>query len=206
MTKKKILFLTLLFTLILGILLYYKDKGQVLNLSEYETGLSSTTVNKEGDLPRVSKSLTVDQEKIKEIKRESYQEQNLEAVDGQDNKKDFEAFDQFESRWIEKVKVVFPKPKMFDVYLVFREDNEKEKMEAYEEFHRLMEKKFGANYTYSLSEDQTKMEQKINDKYLKKLKEMMGEKSFIEYLKIRDQFNEDIMRETKGQRPLLIEF
>ena len=113
-------------------------------------------------------------ERLKQVKRENYQDQNPEAVDNDENKKDFAEFDRFENQWINEVKKVFPKPKMFDVYIVFREDNEKEKMEAYEEFHKLMEKKFGPNYTYSLSEDQTKMEQKINDKYLKKLKDMVG--------------------------------
>lgn len=175
-------------------------------LVEFEARTSSATSSPYGDLPRSSSKLPADQEKIKELKRESYQEQNVEAVDEEDSKKDFLAFEQFENRWIVEVKRVFPKPKMFEVYLVFREDNEKEKMEAYEEFHKLMEKKFGANYTYSLSEDQTKMEQKINDKYLKKLKDMLGEKAFMNYLKTRDEFNEQIMRETNGQRPQIVEF
>lgn len=208
MTKNKIVILLIFLALAAGgIYLYFmKGKGMVEKITEYEVQSSSVKPSPYGNLPRSSGKLPVNEERLKEMKRDSFDEQNVEAVDNEDNKKDFEAFDKFEARWISEVKKVFPKPKMFDVYLVFREDNEKEKMEVYEEFHKLMEKKFGPNYTYSLSEDQTKMEQKINDKYLKKLKDMMGEKAFMEYLKVRDEFNEQIMRETKGQRPLLIEY
>lgn len=208
MTNKKIfIFLGLIVISGLSVYFYFmKGKGTMEKITEYEVQSSSVKSSPHGDLPKSSAKLPINEEKLKELKRESYQDQNVESVDNEENKKDFAAFEQFENRWIAEVKKVFPKPKMFDVYLVFREDNEKEKMEAYEEFHKLMEKKFGPNYTYSLSEDQTKMEQKINDKYLKKLKDMMGEKAFMEYLKVRDEFNEQIMRETKGQRPLLIEY
>ena len=208
MTKNKyILIVIFIFFIGGGIYLYFmKGRHTMEKITEYEVQSSSIKNSNNENLPRSSAKLPIDAERLKQVKRENYQDQNPEAVDNDENKKDFAEFDRFENQWINEVKKVFPKPKMFEVYLVFREDNEKEKMEAYEEFHKLMEKKFGPNYTYSLSEDQTKMEQKINDKYLKKLKDMVGDKTFTEYLKVRDEFNEKVMRETKGQRPLLIEY
>lgn len=208
MTKNKvILFTSIVAALVITNYLYFQKKGKSSfeKIAEYNEPQTSLPKDPKSDLPQ-SGGAAQEVDDLSQSSRVSYQDQNAESVDKGQNQKDFELFEKLEEDWINKIKSVFPKEKMFQVYLLYREESEKEKMEAYEEFHRLMEKKFGPNYTYSLSEDQTKFEQKINDKYLKKLKDMMGEKPFSEYLKTRDQFNEEILRRTKGQKPLLIEF
>lgn len=189
---------------------FFKD-GKFSKSSENTTEVSSSSLKiKDNDgLPQSGKSLTTEEMSTTEKEKllaESEKINTAETLDEKESEKEFQEFDRLENAWIKEVQKVFPKPKMFDVYLVFREDCEREKMEVYEEFHKLMEKKYGKNYSYSLSEDQTKREQLINDKYLKKLKDMLGEKDFMNYLKVRDQFNEEIARNTKGKRPLLIEY
>lgn len=210
---KKTLSLLALFLIVAGVFnyLYFFKEGSFTTTSENTTEVSSgslKTKNADG-LPQSGKSLTTEdlnENEKKKLLEESEKINNAETLDEKESEKEFQEYDRLETAWIQEVQKVFPKPKMFDVYLVFREDCENEKMQVYEEFHKLMEKKYGKNYSYSLSEDQTKREQLINDKYLKKLKDMLGEKDFMKYLKVRDQFNEEIARNTKGKRPLLIEY
>lgn len=191
---------------------YYFFKEGVFTRSSLETSTessSSVKLKNQDGLPQSAKSLSqedLSNDQKEKLIAESEKVNSAETLDDKESEKEFAEFDQLENAWIKEVQKVFPKPKMFDVYLVFREDCEREKMDVYEEFHKLMEKKYGKNYSYSLSEDQTKREQLINDKYLKKLKDMLGEKDFMKYLKTRDQFNEEIARNSKGKRPLLIEY
>lgn len=108
----------------------------------------------------------------------------------------FQEYDLIEKNWLNKVKTIIGEEK-YSSYLEIREINEKEKMLAYKEYHDYLRKKFGDKFTYNISEDQSIREKEINQKYLKKLLENIGQTKFQAYLKARDEVNEKNRREKK---------
>lgn len=108
----------------------------------------------------------------------------------------FEAYDQMEKKWLGKVKEIL-ESRHYDIYLDMREQNDKEKLEAYKEYHEFLRKKHGDQFSYKISEDQSTREKAINQKYLKELLALIGEQKFAEYLKARDAVNEEYRRNNK---------
>ena len=115
----------------------------------------------------------------------------------------FQAFDEMEKKWLLEVKTVLG-DQFYAQYLEMRERNEKEKMEAYKEYHDYLRRKHGDNFKYNISEDQSIREKKINQDYLKKLLELIGETKFQAYIKARDKINEDNRR--AGKEFIQVEF
>lgn len=115
----------------------------------------------------------------------------------------FEAFDRMERTWLERVQKII-EPKLYPIYLELRERNEKEKMQAYKEFHNYLKQKYGDKFSYNISEDQSVLEKKINERYMNELLAMIGREKFMIYLKARDQFNEEMRRQ--GKLAIQIEF
>ncbi len=120
-----------------------------------------------------------------------------------DEDEEFRAFDEMEKKWLSDVKVVIG-DEFYAQYLSMREQNEKEKMEAYKEYHDYLRRKHGDNFKYNISEDQSVREKKINQEYLKKLLALIGENKFQAYIKARDKINEDNRR--KGKEFIQVEF
>lgn len=114
----------------------------------------------------------------------------------------FAIYDQIEGKWLSQVKDIFKEH--YPAYLQMREDNEKEKMQAYKEFHNYLRQKHGDTFTYNISEDQSIREKKINQAYLKKLLPLVGEEKFKAYLKARDKINEENRR--AGNEAIQMEF
>ncbi len=108
----------------------------------------------------------------------------------------FEIYDQMEREWLGKMKALLDE-REYVVYQDMREQNEKEKLKAYEQFHQMLRKRHGDQFSYKISEDQTAAEKEINQKYLNELLALIGEKKFAEYLKARDQINENFRRKNK---------
>ncbi len=117
----------------------------------------------------------------------------------------FEAFDRMEREWLSGVKKLLS-PKEYLVYEDLRNLNEKEKAEAYKAYHDYLRAKYGNNFKYNISKDQSIREKKINEKYLKDLLKVIGEEKFKKYLSQKDQYNETLRRESKSKSFLVIEF
>jgi hypothetical protein len=115
----------------------------------------------------------------------------------------FEAFDKVEGVWLGRVEKIIG-PENFPRYTQMRFSNEKEKLKAYQDYHAFLRKKYGDKFTYNISEDQGIQEKKINQKYLKELRALIGDAKFKAYIKARDEINEQSRKEETNH--LQIEF
>jgi hypothetical protein len=113
-----------------------------------------------------------------------------------EGKDQFQEFDIIEGKWIGQVEGIIGK-KNFPRYLAMRKRNESEKLVAYKAYHEYLKQKYGDNYSYNISEDQNVAEKKINQRYLQMLLRLIGEEKFQQYLKARDQINEENRRDNK---------
>ncbi len=118
-----------------------------------------------------------------------------------DDQEIFLAFDEVERNWLLAVKPVIGE-EYYSAYLELREKNEKEKMDAYKAYHEFLRQKYGDNFEYNISEDQSVKEKEINQVYLKKLLELLGRERFQNYLKARDEYNEGTRRSGKEFLPM----
>lgn len=123
-----------------------------------------------------------------------------------------EYFDKIELEWEEEIKNLFVAELNLDAALVkeyfsMREGLELEKDKSFRRFHEEMKKKHGENYAYSPTVDQESYEDKILEGYYKILKEKIGEEKYVEYIKVKERFNDRLRSE---QNPtdgvLFIEF
>ncbi|MDO9182066.1 MAG: hypothetical protein Q7U04_06640 [Bacteriovorax sp.] len=119
------------------------------------------------------------------------------------NDEEFNAFDKLEENWLFAVQEIIGDEK-YSQYLEMREKNEKEKLDAYKEYHDSLRQKYGDKFSYNLSDDQSSKEKKINQKYLKDLLKLIGPENFKKYTAIKDQFNEEQRRKNKAS--IQIEF
>ena len=78
-----------------------------------------------------------------------------------------------------------------------RDRNDKENMQAYNEYHTHLKEKYGDKFSYNISEDQSKRENEINQIYLRELNALIGDRKFKEYLKTRDKVNEENRKRNK---------
>jgi uncharacterized short protein YbdD (DUF466 family) len=108
----------------------------------------------------------------------------------------FAAFDRMEKAWLASAESIIG-VNHYGRYLEMRENNDKEKMMAYKEYHDYLRLKFGDKFTYNISEDQSVREKEINQRYLKELLTLIGEKKFQAYLNARDKINEENRRNNK---------
>lgn len=115
----------------------------------------------------------------------------------------FKEFDKMEEQWLAAAKEVIGAAH-YATYLEMKDRNDKEKMQAYKEYHDYLRQKYGDNFSYNISEDQSIKEKQINQRYLKELLELIGPEKFKKYISIKDQFNEDMRR--KNRESIQIEF
>lgn len=102
----------------------------------------------------------------------------------------FAEYDVMEKKWLSTVEAIVG-PAHYPRYLEMREVNEKEKMQAYKEYHDYLRQKYGDKFNYNISEDQSIREKEINKKYLKDLLKLIGEQKFQAYVSARDKINEE---------------
>jgi hypothetical protein len=112
------------------------------------------------------------------------------------DEEEFAEFDQMEKSWLGNVKAIIG-DKYYGAYIAMRDSNEKEKMDAYKEYHDYLRKKFGDKFSYNISEDQSIREKEINQKYLKLLMQKIGTEKFQAYILARDKVNEANRRNKK---------
>lgn len=108
----------------------------------------------------------------------------------------FEIFDKMEKNWLKKAEMIIG-PEKYGLYLEMRERNEKEKMQAYKEYHEYLRQKYGDKFSYNISEDQSVREKQINQRYLKELLGLIGPEKFKLYTAAKDQLNEEMRRNNK---------
>ncbi|MDD4975529.1 MAG: hypothetical protein PHY93_14310 [Bacteriovorax sp.] len=115
----------------------------------------------------------------------------------------FEVFDKLESAWLLKAQEIIGADK-YALYLDMRNRNEKEKMQAYKEYHDYLRQKYGDKFSYNITDDQSAREKQINQRYLKDLLKLIGPEKFKNYTATKDQFNEEMRR--KNKESIQIEF
>ena len=113
-----------------------------------------------------------------------------------DDEEQFAAFDKMEKAWLATAESIIG-VNHFGRYLEMRENNDKEKMMAYKEYHDYLRQKHGDKFTYNISEDQSIREKEINQRYLKELLALIGESKFQAFIKARDKINEENRRSNK---------
>lgn len=126
---------------------------------------------------------------------------NKKLAEGEDE--NFDIFDRLEKAWLTKAQGIVGDEK-YPLYLEMRARNEKEKMQAYKEYHDYLRQKYGDKFSYNISEDQSVREKQINERYLKDLLKLIGPLKFKEYTKARDQINEEMRK--KNKEAIQIEF
>ena len=119
---------------------------------------------------------------------------NIKARDANDQ--NFEIYDVLEKSWLLKVKKIIGNDK-YAAYVEMKNQNEKEKLQAYKEFHNYLRKKYGDKFSYNISDDQSTREKEINQKYLMALAKLIGPEKFTEYTAAKDQTNEEMIRNNK---------
>lgn len=92
-------------------------------------------------------------------------------------------------------------------YLKLKRGYEQERERRYEEFHEMMEKKHGPNYSYSPSAEEEMFNEKLVRIYEKNLSKIVGKRKMIEYLEVKDKFNQKLETESKDSNSYIqIEF
>lgn len=175
--------------------LYFSRKPA--NIITYEELQKIKKQNHAPQAENVPLTLKAEQEKSQ------VQEPVKKVYETKDDK--FEEFDRMERGWLENVKKLFT-AKEYLLYEELRNVNEKEKADAYKAYHDYLRAKYGNNFKYNISEDQSIREKKINEKYLKDLLKIIGEEKFKKYLSQKDQYNETLRRSSKSKTFLVIEF
>lgn len=123
-----------------------------------------------------------------------------------------EEFDRLEDEWLENVKNLFINEMQltqaqFQDYMNMREGLFNDKIAAFEDMHKELEKKYGENYTYNPTEEEMRFDREIQQKYDDLLLKKIGKENFIKYLELRDRTNEKILEGTKqNDAAMLMEF
>lgn len=162
--------------------------------NEEKTVSSDDIKNSLPNVPQTIKPLNQKEDKANKVKK---------VYEVKEDK--FDVFDRIEKEWLSQVSVLLGE-KNYTLYLDMRDRNEKEKLQAYQAFHDYLRSKYGENFKYNISEDQSVNEKRINDKYQKELLKLIGEEKYKTYLKTLDQFNEKTRRESNGKNFVLMEF
>ena len=117
----------------------------------------------------------------------------------------FEEYDRIENDWLSKAHKLFS-DKEFMLYQDMRKRSDQEKEKAYQAYHDYLRSKFGNNFKYNISEDNSILEKKINDRYQKELLKLVGQEKMRRYVSEREKFNEELRRNSQGKSFLIIEF
>ena len=108
----------------------------------------------------------------------------------------FEIFDKLEQVWLSKAQEIIGADK-YPIYLDMKNRNDKEKMQAYKEYHDYLRQKYGDKFSYNISDDQSIREKEINQKYLSDLLKLIGPEKFTKYTAAKDQLNEEMRKNNK---------
>ncbi|MGB0453932.1 MAG: hypothetical protein ACPGJV_09475 [Bacteriovoracaceae bacterium] len=113
-----------------------------------------------------------------------------------------ERFARNEREWLERVRDTFEdwgiKAQVFKDYLKLRDEFEKEALSGLDDFHDNQEQKKGANYKYQINDFDNEVMDRLRKKYYEKLSDLIGQERLKEFLRKRDEFNEELKQSFKG--------
>lgn len=145
----------------------------------------------------------------KKVENESF---NAKAEEEFDTAQFDEYLEKVEEDWNKQMEDLFlgqdsQSDKNFKEYIKLKDGYEKERERRYEAFHEMMEAKYGPNYSYSPSAEEEMFNEKLVKTYELRLSEIIGKKKMIEYMKVKDGFNQKLEEEASSSESyLLIEF
>lgn len=186
--NKKILFFIIVILSVLG---WFIFRSTPVPLEKVVETNNETKVNSSDT--KVPPSLKINtQAKVAGNKPE--ENKNYRLKESKDEQ--FEIFDKLEKEWLTKAQAIIGAEK-YSQYLEMRNQNDKEKMQAYKEYHDYLRQKYGDKFSYNISDDQSIREKQINQRYLKDLLKLIGPEKFKIYTATKDQFNEEMRRNNK---------
>jgi hypothetical protein len=195
MKIKKIIFS--ITTLVVISLVGWGYFGKKSDLLTEEKVVETSTDKKNNEQLTIQNTTTPSSLKIQESNKQATHSMNA------NNDESFEAFDRMEKSWLEKIHPVIGE-RFYTQYLGLKEQNDKEKMKAYKEYHDYLRQKYGDKFSYNISDDQTLREKSINQRYENELLKLIGPEKFKIYVATKDQFNEDLRR--ANSQSIQIEF
>lgn len=127
---------------------------------------------------------------------ETKEEKMLKELTDEEAEEIIGNIEKIEQKWLDQVHTIVG-DQNFEQYLKMRQRNEKEKLDAYNQYHEFLRKKYGDKYAYNISEDQSKKEKEINQNFLKEFKMLIGESKFKDYLKAKDEINKEYQKQNE---------
>lgn len=127
---------------------------------------------------------------------ETKEEKMLKELTDEEAEEIIGKIEKIEQKWLDQVHTIVG-DQNFEQYLKMRQRNEKEKLDAYNQYHEFLRKKYGDKYAYNISEDQSKKEKEINQNFLKEFKMLIGESKFKDYLKAKDEINKEYQKQNE---------
>jgi hypothetical protein len=183
--KKKYLFITVAVLIVIGGFIYKAANETTDNIVETDSDKKSGVID-----PKIPPSLKTNPMTDPSVEKKNYRVHET-AEDEQ-----FVEFDKIENAWLVIAEEIIGADK-YAQYVDLRNRNEKEKMQAYKEYHDYLRQKYGDKFTYNITDDQSIREKQINQRYLKELLTLIGPEKFKNYNAAKDELNEEIRRENK---------
>ena len=126
--------------------------------------------------------------------------QNEKSLNEEDADKMTAYFEATEKSWNERMEHLIIDElhlptKTLKEYKVLREGFDRDKMEAFEDFHKYMRDKHGDNYSYNPTKDEEQFANKVKDQYDSKLRQLFGQEHYLQYREVRDEFNKKLKGE-----------
>jgi hypothetical protein len=145
----------------------------------------------------------------KKVKTITKSKSSLSPINDQELEQIKKYLENVENDWQIKVKSYFSKELALpesttNQYFELRDRYEEEKTSASEEFHARKQREQGDDYTYRATEEQQAFEKKYLKIYLTELKELLGKKEYKKYLRLRDEFNEELKSEQNPEAGMLL--
>lgn len=195
-TKIKLL-LAMTFVLVLIGTLFFRDSTQTSN-SENVVKVSDKSKKNYADFDP-AEQVSQDQRDIELAKANAKKEK---AKIDEEAKAFEDQFSRVDRMWSKAVQYKFKKlgisESAFEQYQQMRQDFEQEALSGLEKFHQDMKSKKGEDYTYRITEFDDKVMNELRKKYHDRLANIIGEEAMKEFVLMRDQFNEKLMRSQKG--------
>lgn len=118
-------------------------------------------------------------------------------------------YDRIEKEWNNLVQVLFVQElslseEVYSDYTKMREGLGRDKIRAFEAFHKEMEAKYGPNYTYNPSDEELQFERDIQKRYDDLLRSKIGDQNFTKYLELRDNFNNNLMEKQDPEKGVIL--
>lgn len=188
---KKIFFISI----IVGIGIYFFLERDSNNTSVQRT--NDKIIEK--DSQSISKKIKTEAEKI-----DSSNPDLAKATSEEDFDKISEYLEDVQINWINGIENLFMSDAQngevnLAIYKDMKSGYEAEREKRYQEFHRKMREEHGSEYSYSPSVDEEMFNEKLVKAYELSLSEKIGEKMMINYMSLKDQFNQDLESKSKSR-------